>query len=345
VAIRTELTRRFGIQHPIVQAGMGPECGAPLAAAVSNAGGLGTIGTIGSSPADLSAEVEACRRATSRPFAVNVVTFDWAPFAREMLDAALATPAPIVTLSFGDPLPALERCQAAGRMTLVQVQDLAGARAVLAARPDALIVQGNEAGGHTGRRGTLSFAAQVLDLAGDVPVVVAGGIATGRGLAAVLAMGAAGAVVGTRFKVSPEFGIGARAEKLPGAEILPALKAAIVGSDGCDTIYDELLDDAHGLEWPNRVTGRALANRFTAEWAGRRAELRAAVAAAGRPFGFLATLLGDPERRINWAGESAGLVRRAMPAAEVVVEIARDAEARLRAAAGAVAASARAAGD
>lgn len=202
--LTTSLTRMLGIEHPLIQAGMGAECGARLAAAVSNAGALGSIGTIGAPPDHLAAELEACHAATKLPFAVNVVTFDWAPFARDLVEVALAGRAPVVTLSFGDPLPALERCRAAGVRVVVQVQDLVGARAAIAARPDALMVQGTEAGGHTGRRGTLGFAAQVLDLAADLPVVVAGGIGTGRGLAAALAMGAAGAVVGTRFKATHE---------------------------------------------------------------------------------------------------------------------------------------------
>src|SRR5690606_32126097 len=97
--LHTALTRALGIEHPVVQAGMAAECGAALAAAVSEAGGLGTIGTIGGPPERLAAELEACRAATARPFAVNVVTFDWAPFARELVDVALAGGAPVLTLS------------------------------------------------------------------------------------------------------------------------------------------------------------------------------------------------------------------------------------------------------
>jgi nitronate monooxygenase len=325
--LTTALTRRLGIAHPLIQAGMGSEAGGRLAAAVSNAGALGTIGSIGAGPDALASEIAACRAALTAarpsepaPFAVNVVTWPWAPFADALLDVALEARVPIVTLSFGDPLPALARCRAAGRTALVQVQDLAGARAALAARPDALIVQGNEAGGHTGRRGTLGFAAQVLDLAGDVPVVVAGGIATGRGLAAALAMGAAGAVIGTRFKATEEFACPRE------------LKDALVASDGGNTRYDEIWDEACGLDWPNRITGRALENRFTAEWTDRRAELREKVASMGM-FGFVTELDQDPATRINWAGESAGMVDAIRPAAEIVAEVTREAEHLLRGAA------------
>jgi nitronate monooxygenase len=316
--MRTPFTERFGVAHPIVQAGMAREAGARLAAAVSNAGALGTIGSIGGTPDQLAAEIRACRAATGRPFAVNVVAWQWAPWAFELLDVALAERAPIVTLSFGEPLPLLDRCRAAGAKTIVQAQDVEGARAAVAAAPDAVIAQGNEAGGHTGRRGTLAFAAQVLDLAGDVPVLVAGGIGSGRGVAAALAMGAAGAVLGTRFKASDEF------------EGTRALKDALVASDGGDTLYDEIFDDACGLVWPRRVTGRALRNRFTATWQDRRDALRAEVA-THPPLGFMIALAADPATEINWAGESAGLVDRVRPAADIVRAVVADAETRLRA--------------
>ncbi len=316
--MHTAFTERFGITHPIVQAGMGREAGARLAAAVSNAGALGTIGSIGGTPDQLADEIRACRADTSRPFAVNVVTWAWAPWALDLLEVALAERVPIVTLSFGDASAHVERCRSAGVRTIVQVQDVDGARAAIAAAPDAVIAQGNEAGGHTGRRGTLAFAAQVLDLAGALPVLVAGGIGSGRGVAAALAMGAAGAVLGTRFKASEEFAG------------TPALKEAIAASDGSDTIYDEIVDDACGLQWPRGVTGRVLRNRFTDSWEGRRRELREKVATYP-PFGFIAELLRDPAAELNWAGESAGLVDAVRPAADVVRRVVADAERHLAA--------------
>src|SRR5262245_59816054 len=315
--LATAFTRRFGVDLPLIQAGMGIEAGAALAAAVSDAGALGTLGSIGGTPEQLCGAIRACRERTPRPFAVNLVTWAWSPWAMELVGLALAERPPVVTLSFGEPLRHLARCRDAGALTIVQVQDVAGARAAIAARPDALIAQGSEAGGHTGRRGTLSFAAQVLDLAGEIPVLVAGGIATGRGVAAALAMGAAGAVLGTRFKASEEFA-GAR-----------ELKQAIVRSDGTDALQDEIFDDACGLDWPPPIVGRALRNRFSAEWQGHRSELRAEV--AKHPlFGFVQELAADPATQINWAGESAGLVDRIRPAAEIVREVASEAEALLR---------------
>ena len=313
----TRLTRSFGIDHPVIQAGMGAEAGPELAAAVSTAGGLGTIGTIATPPDEVKMAIRRCRDLTDLPFAVNVVTFMGAPFRDHIIEAVLREKPAAVTLSFGDPVPTLRLFKGLGIKTLVQVQDFATATAVLAAGPDALIVQGHEAGGHTGRRGTLSFLAQTLAIAGDTPVVAAGGIGDGRGLAAVLAMGAAGVLMGPRFKASVEYGC---------ADIY---KGVIAASDGDNTLAAPLLDAPFPWEWPANVVGRAVRNAFTAEWEGRDGELKAAVEALP-PFGFLQRLWEDPEQNLNWAGESAGLVGSILPAAEIVRSVVAEAEEMLR---------------
>ncbi len=315
--LTTELTRRLAIDHPIIQAGMGDAAGRDLTAAVSNAGGLGTIGTIGRTPDSTAEEVVATRALTSRPFAVNVFCFDWAPFAAGILDAAIEAGAPAITLSFGDPGEKLARCKAAGVVASVQVQHLEGLRTAIEGGADFIIVQGNEGGGHTGFRGTLNFVAQALDMAGDIPIVAAGGIANGRGLAAALAMGCAGVVMGTRFKATPEY-VGNDREK-----------QQITDSDGSNTIYDHILDEAVGIEWEDGITGRALRSEFTEEWAGRRQELRAKVATYPM-FGFYEEL-AEKGQAINWAGESSGLVREVLPAAEIVQRTVAEAEALLAA--------------
>jgi len=313
--LETELTRRFDLDHPIVQAGMGSGAGWHLASAVSNAGALGTVGTIPLNPSQVVEAIDATRRATQATFAVNLVCFDWAPFVPDIVDAVIEAHPPAVTLSFGDPLPTLARCLEAGIPVLVQVQDLMGLRVALDAGADAVIVQGNEAGGHTGRRGTLSFAAQALDLAASTPVVAAGGIGGGRGLAAALAMGCAGAVMGTRFKATHEF-VAEDSEK-----------DEVVSSDGSNTIYDEITDLAYGGLWPNRVTGRALRSKFTDEWEGRDAELEAKVAGY-EPFGFVVEL-AKQGTIINFAGESSGLVDDVRSASEIVEQTVAEAEALL----------------
>lgn len=325
--LTTALTRELGIDHPVVQAGMSSDSGAALASAVSNAGGLGTVGSLGRSPEGLEQELATMATATSRPWSVNLATFDWAPFASMLVDVAIAARPPSITLSFGNILPALEQCQAAGLPTLVQVQDFATAEAVIAVRPSGIIVQGHEAGGHTGLRGTMSFAAQVLEIANGVPVIVAGGIAGGRGLAAALAMGASGVVMGTRFKATLEFGG-------PNTGHLDAQRDAIVSQDGDHTFCSETADIALGMQWPPGIVARILANRFTDEWVGREHELRAEVSRQTAPFGWTSANNNRPENMLNWAGESAGLVHEILPAAEVVTRTVAEAEEHLRAAAG-----------
>jgi nitronate monooxygenase len=322
--LTTPFTRAFGVRHPIIQAGMASDCGWRMASAVSNAGGLGTIGSIGRNPDGIRDEIRRCRAETDQPFAVNIATFNWAPFADDVLEATLAEKVPAVTLSFGDVTAAIRRARAAGVRVMVQVQTVADARQVLAEGVDLLIVQGHEAGGHTGTRGTLSFAAQAIAIAGETPVAVAGGIATGRGLAAVLAMGASAAVMGTRFKATPEFGP---------ASFDAEQKAAIIASDGDNTVHDAITDIAIAMTWPDGIAGRVIRNHFTEEWLGRQAELRTAVAAIPERFGWTTQNNQAPDTVLNWAGESAGLVDRVRPAAEIVTETAAEAEELLRASA------------
>jgi nitronate monooxygenase len=316
--LSTPLTKLLGIEHPIIQAGMASEAGPALAAAVSNAGGLGSIGTIGLSPSAVHAVIAELRTLTDRPFSVNVITFDWAPFAKEILEAAIEERVPSITLSFGDPTAALARCREAGIPAIVQVQDFATAKRVLEGSPAAVITQGSEGGGHTGQRGTLSFGAQVLEAAGGVPVVLAGGVGNGRGLAAALGMGASGVVMGTRFKASEEFA---------GS---PAQKEAIRTSDGSNTLQDDVFDAPYPINWPSGVVGRALRNRYSDQYQGRVAEVRERAAAGATPFAFVMELSADPETQINWAGQASGLIDEVLPAAEIVARTVQQAEALLR---------------
>lgn len=319
--LATGLTRLLGINVPIIQAGMGGDAGPALAAAVSEAGALGSMGTIGLSVHVARANIAAVRELTHRPWALNLITFDWAPFTPELVDLAIEERVPAVVLSFGNFEPALARCKAAALVTMVQAQDAGAARRALDGGADAVIVQGNEAGGHTGQRGTLSFAAQVLDMTGAAPVVLAGGVGNGRGLAAALAMGAAGVVMGTRFKATEEF------------TATSTQKSAIVASDGSNTAAELLFDLPYPFAWPEGVVGRAMKSEFSETWRGREQELRAKVTEYP-PFGLVAELASDPRTEINWAGESSALVDEVLPAAEVVRRTVAQAEellARVRA--------------
>lgn len=301
----TALTRMFNLSTPIIQAGMGGDAGPDLASAVSNAGAMGGMGSIGVSPRGVREIIARCRDLTQRPWTLNVLTFDWAPFAQELVDVAIDERVPAVVLSFGDSGPAIRKVKAAGIPVLAQVQDLESARTALEAGADVVIAQGQEAGGHTGQRSTLAFGAQVLDMAGATPVVLAGGVGNGRGLAAALAMGAAGVVMGTRFKATLE-STGAATQK-----------EAIIRSDGSNTMAAEVFDAPYPINWPEGIVGRAMRSKFSDEWSGREAELRAK-AASMPPFALVGQLAQDPATEINFAGESAGLVDEVLPAAEVV---------------------------
>ena len=316
--LKTRLTEVLGIDHPIIQPGMGAEAGPELASAVSEAGALGTLGTIGTPPKLVASSIARVRDLTARPFAVNLVTFDGAPFRDELVALALSERASIVTLSFGAPAGFVQRFREAGAIVFVQAQDVSQAMEATAAGADFIIAQGGEAGGHTGRRGTLGFAAQVLEMAGEVPVVVAGGVGNGRGLAAALAMGASGVVMGTRFKASAEFAGN------------PAHKAAIVQSDGGDTIADLANDGAMPFRWPSNVVGRVLRTPFAEEWAGRADELRTKAASYGDPRGIYQDPELDPPLDLNWAGESSALVTEILPAGEIVRQTVAEAERLLR---------------
>ena len=319
--METSFTQSLGIQWPIVQAGMGSQAGSDLAAAVSEAGALGTIGTIATPPGHVREEVERLRTLTAKPFSLNLVAFPEAPFSAELVDLALELRPPSVTLSFGNTPALVRRFAAANIPAIVQVQNASQARDVIAAGPAAIIAQGAEAGGHTGSRGLFSFLCEVLDMAGDIPVLAAGGIADGRGLAGALAMGAAGAVMGTRFKVSQEFAG-------PGSD-----KEAVVAATGDGTVRDPIVDIPFPFAWPTDNTGRLLANDFTREWLGRADELRDRVAQE-EPWAFYGEISADPRRNLNWAGESSGLVREILPAAEIVRRTVAEAEEALRRLAG-----------
>src|SRR4051794_17991500 len=200
--LRTPICDLLGIIHPIINAPMAGTAGAALAAAVSEAGGFGMIGGSGGDPQWLREQIRAVRERTDRPFGVGFISSfpgldDLVAVAREERVAAIGH-------SFADPTPYVARAHAAGIMVFAQVQSVAQAGVAARAGVDLISAQGTEAGGHTGYSGTLPLVPAVIDQAGDIPVVAAGGIADGRGLAAVLMLGAAGAWIGTRFVASVE---------------------------------------------------------------------------------------------------------------------------------------------
>jgi nitronate monooxygenase len=315
--LTTRFTERFGVTHPILCGPMAGETDGRLAAAVSNAGGLGTFGAMHRRQDDawVDAQIELIRTSTDRPFGVGFIT-PFIPTFQARWDATIDARVPVVALSFGDPEPWLARAHDAGARVVCQVQSVADARRALEAGADALAAQGNEAGGHTGTMGLLALLGAVLDLAGDTPVLAAGGVANGRTLAAVLAMGADGAWMGTRFLATtdaPDTGTPVRDE--------------IVASDGSDTVFTHAYDIVEARAWPVGIGERVRANAFTARWIDREDELRLQreivleqLPQAGR---------FDPAESKVAFGQSAALVSRVATAADVVDEIVGDAESQL----------------
>src|SRR4051794_262576 len=199
--IETALTRLLGIQHPILLAPMGSAAGGKLAAAVTHAGGLGMLGSGYASEAAIRKELAEAGNAR-----VGIGFILWALDKNpQALDVALDAKPAAVMLSFGDPAPYTGRIKAAGAKIVCQVQTLEQARQAADAGADVIIAQGRDAGGHSGMtRGTIGLVPAVVDAVGPIPVVAAGGIADGRGLAAALSLGAAGISMGTRFTAPRE---------------------------------------------------------------------------------------------------------------------------------------------
>jgi nitronate monooxygenase len=321
--LRTRFTEMFGLTHPVMSAPMALHSGGSLAGAVTAAGGLGSFGAIhpGKGPDWVEAEIAAIRAATDGPFAVGFIT-GFIPMFQPLFDAALdaADKPAALALSFGDPGPWLERARQAGVTTMCQVQTLDDAARAVDAGTDVLVVQGTEAGGHTGTMSLLPFLAAAAARWPAIPLLAAGGIADGRTLAAALTAGADGAWVGTALLATPE-----------AVEVHDLHKELIVASDGGDTVFDRAYDIVSGLPWPHGIGTRLRRNTFTETWAGREVELEARRAEFAPPPGSVPfDKAPDPDTDMVLYGQSAGFVTAVRPAAEVVRTICDEAESILR---------------
>jgi nitronate monooxygenase len=312
MSLLTSLTELFSIEHPIVLAPMGGSSGGALAAAVSNGGGLGLVGGGYGDPAWLDRELAIVAGQTDRPWGVGFLSWAVRP---DVVERVLEHRPDAVMLSFGDPAPLAAPVKRAGAKLIIQVTDLDEARQALDVGADVVIAQGAEAGGHGGGRATLPFVPVVVDLAAPVPVLAAGGITDGRGLAAALALGAAGALIGTRFLATFE------------ALASAATVKAILAGAGEDTEQSRVLDIGRGAAWPARYPGRALRNAFTDQWRGREAELERDDAAKSAYRAALER--GDPDFVPVWASQGIDLITEVASAADLVGVLAEQAEAAL----------------
>ena len=314
--ISTPLTRLFGIRHPIVSAPMAGWSGGELAGVVGEAGGLGMIGVSSATPTDWVHDQANIAREHG-PFGIGLM--GWALEDRpELLEATLAEKPAAVSISFGDPAPYAEEVREAGVLLMSQVQDAEKAERAVEADVDVLVAQGTDAGGHTGSVGTMPLLQRVLEIgdAAGKPVLAAGGIATGRGIAGVLAMGAAGAWIGTRFCATRESLGDDKAKQ----RILEARETG--------TVHTRVFDLTQSIPWPEEFPGRALRNSFTARWHGREEDLRTQLPSAAMDLGE-ARERGDYSEAYIYAGQAAGLVSDLLPAGELVERLAAEAEVRL----------------
>ncbi len=314
--LTTPLTRLLGIEHPVINASMAGTATGRLAAAVSNAGGFGMIGgTSGEGAAWLREQILIARSLTTKPFGVGFISAF--PGTDELVDVALELGVAAINHSFADPTPLAAPVHASGAKLFVQVQTLAGAIRAAEAGADVIIAQGGEAGGHAGAIGTFALLPAVVDAVAPIPVVAAGGIADGRGLAAALLLGAQGVWMGTRFVTSDEWGG-------PSWE-----QAAVLQATADDTVQSRVYDVISERPFPAENPDRMLRNAFIERWNGRLDEIPAARAqlsaevAAGEARQDLAVA------GIS-AGVSAGLIDSRRPAGDIVRTIVEDAERLLR---------------
>jgi nitronate monooxygenase len=312
VMLQTRLCDVFAIEHPVLNAPMGGgDAPAELAAAVSEAGGLGLIGgTTMGGPEWLTTQIRRARELTDRPFGVGFISH--LPGTAELMAAALDEGVRIVAHSFADPAPFVEAAHDVGAIVVCQVRTVDGARRAAAAGVDVVTAQGTEAGGHTGTISTLPLVPAVVDSVAPLPVIAAGGIADGRGIAAALMLGAEGVWIGTRFLGTRECGVS------------DAYKARVVAATADDTSLTDVFDIARGMPWPDGVSGRAIRNRFLERWQGREEELRNWTVANREEYLSLPPETETEEQAI-WAGEAASFVTGVERAADVVHNLVADA--------------------
>ena len=312
--------RLLGIEFPICQAGMYQVAHGRLAAAVSQAGGLGVIGAAFMEPEDLRRAIRLVRETTDRPFGVDILfaevakddpsTTGYTQQVEDHIAVIFEERVPVLVSGLGNPGRIVPDCHALGIKVMSLVGTSRQAQSVAAAGVDVVIASGQDGGGHVGRIGTLPLVSKAVDSV-DVPVLAAGGLADGRGLIAALALGAQGVWMGTRFIATDE----ARGHQ--------NYKQKIADIDEDGTIVTR----AHSGK-PNRM----IRNRFTASWEGRESEIKpypGQLQEIGEPASILGRIEGDTENGVLPAGQGAGLIREVKPAGEVVADIMDEARAVL----------------
>jgi len=307
--LRTPICDRLGIQYPIILAGMGGVSMHQLVAAVSNAGGLGVIGAATLGARELREEIRQTRALTDKPFAVDLL----APIPdmiRPQMQVVFEEGITIFVAGLAVPRDFIDEMHACGMTVIVMIGKVRHAVKSAEAGADIVAAQGTEAGGHTGEVGGLALVPQVVD-AVTIPVLAAGGIADGRGLVAALALGAQGAVIGTRFIATPE------------AQAAPEYRQAILRSGEADTVRTRCYTGK---------PARTIRNAYNEGWDRKADQIKPFPAQVGVSvqegvMDYMGIGRGaDPERSFMPAGQGMGLIRDIKPASEVLRDIVREAE-------------------
>lgn len=299
MTIRTRLCDLLGIEYPIIQGGMAWVATAELAAAVSEAGGLGVIGAGNAPPEVVRNEVRKARSLTSKPFGVNV--YFMSPFAADVIEVLVEEKVPVVTTGAGNPGKYIPKLKEAGAKVLSLVASVNLAKRLERAGVDGLVAEGMECGGHIGDIATMPLVPQIVD-AVEIPVVAAGGFFDGRGLVAALALGAAGIQMGTRFICASE------------CTVHDNYKQAVIKARDRDTVVT-----GRTTGHPVRVLDNKLAREFLA------LEERCASAEEIEALGVgrlrAAVVDGDVENGSLMAGQIAAMVARVEPARDIIRHI------------------------
>ncbi|PVM90911.1 NAD(P)H-dependent flavin oxidoreductase [Caulobacter endophyticus] len=314
MALRTPLCDLLHVEHPILLAGMGGVSYAPLAAAVSAAGGYGVLGMAGTSPDFIRRQMRQVRELTDRPFGVDLLAAT--PDAlTASVEVIIEEGASAFVAGLGVPSPIIARLHAAGLKVMVVCGTVRHAQKAQDAGCDAVICQGGEGGGHTGLVGALPLIAQAVE-AVEIPVIAAGGLYDGRGLAAALALGAQGVWMGTRFIASHEAHAG------------EVYRDAVLAARDEDTVRTRCYSGK-----PMRVR----ANPYVDDWETRPGDIQPfpLQAMASVQAGVLGGIGGqteglDPDRSCLAMGQSAGGIRQVLPAGQIVADLVAEAEAAIR---------------
>ncbi len=316
--VQTFLCQLLGIELPIVQAPIGSATCPALAAAVSNAGGLGMLALSWKNADEMRQMIRETRKITNRPFGVNLV-LEWNQ--EDRLQVCLDEGVKIVSFFWGEPTEYIRKTHASGALAIHTVATASEAKKAVASGADAIVAQGWEAGGHVwGKVATLPLVPAVVDAVAPVPVIAAGGISDGRGIAAALTLGAAGVWIGTRFLASEE------------AAVHSVYKEKIIKASEDDTVYSNLFD----VGWEN-APHRTLRNSTVENWEAAGCPLEGKRSGEGETIANFADgraavrysdviplpgMTGDLEALALYAGQSAGGVSRVQSAGEIVGQLA-----------------------